>query len=74
MPLIRSLEGKGVFQFATYPVAASQTFVAGDFLTVNASGLLVQTLAAGNNLGASAATTWIIGQAMENALTDSVLC
>lgn len=73
MPLIRSLEGKGVFQFATYPVAAGQTFVAGDFLTVNASGLLVQSLTAGNNLGASAATTWPIGQAMEDARNDAGL-
>lgn len=73
MALARSLEGKGVFQYATYPVAASQTFLAGDFLTINASGQLVQTLSAGSNLGASAATTWVIGQAMEDARTPDGL-
>jgi hypothetical protein len=63
MPLIRSLEGKGVNQFVTLPVATGQTFTAGDFLQLT-SGQLTIAAAGGANVGA----VLIVGQAMENAI------
>ena len=65
--LVRLFETRGPQHIDKFPVAASQTFVKGDFLTFNGSGQLQLAVAAGSNVGSGAL---IVGQANENALDD----
>ena len=66
--IIKALGVRGYQRIGRLPIAANQTWKAGDFLTVNSAGNLVQTLSAGNNLGAASGITLrVVGRAIEDA-------
>jgi hypothetical protein len=77
MPLtvVRSYEYRGIGRTGRLPIAASQTYKAGDFLAVNSSGLLIQAATAGNGSSTngqvaswtSGLTGLIVGRALEDA-------
>jgi hypothetical protein len=66
---------KGIQRKGRLPIAASQTFRSGDFLTVNSSGQVQQAATAGTGSGSSGQvsawtsgiTNLIVGRAMEDA-------
>lgn len=67
----KSYGARGLMRTATYPTAAAQTFLAGDFVCFNSSGQVVQAVAAGSDVGAvSGITNAIVGRALENAIND----
>jgi len=77
MPLIipKILGARGLQRIGRLPIAASQTYKAGDFLAVNSSGQLIQAATAGDGtstngqVGAwsSGLTNLIVGRAIEDA-------
>lgn len=57
MAQMPSFGARGKKRIVELPEAASQTFKKGDFLTLDSNGRVQQTLSAGNNLGATTAST-----------------
>lgn len=63
---------RGNIHIGRWPVAASQTFKAFDFLTVDASNAAIQGVAAGSRMGAvSGNQNRVLGRALEDALDET---
>ena len=69
------LGARGIQRIGRLPIAASQTYKAGDFLAVNSSGQLIQAATAGDGTSTNGAvgawssgiTNLIVGRAIEDA-------
>ena len=68
----RQIESRGIQRIVQYPVAASQTILVGDFVTLNSSGLAQLGAATGGNdiAAVSGQTNKVIGRAVSPS-TDS---
>jgi len=67
--VIRTLGVRGIQRLGRLPIAASQTWNAGDYLALNSTGQLIVALAVGNDYPAysSGLTNLIVGRATEDA-------
>jgi hypothetical protein len=67
--IVRALDVRGLQRLGRLPIAGSQTYKAGDFLTLNSSGELQQAATTGNNVAvwSSGITNLIVGRATEDA-------
>lgn len=65
MAALKTYQSKGLERVELYPVASGQTILTGDCVVWNAG--LTQAASAGANVGATSATTRIVGRAIENS-------
>ena len=69
--VVKNYDSRGLQRIGRLPIAASQTYKAGDWLAVNSSGDLISAIAAGvgNDMSAwsSGITNLVVGRAIEDA-------